>query len=316
MRCDFENKLFHPFGKRDVCASYLGVLRKDAIPYIFYEKICATNISAINNLVNRTFFSRSFFIRIVPRFVLYDKIWAMEIRIGVSKTARCSSDDSADTIDIIERPAGGGYSVVLSDGSVNGQDSKVVSFMTANKISALISEGVRDSTAIRATSDQLYTTYNGSAQALLYVISVDLVTDTIVISRNNPYPIYCYQRGKFIDWSNDSQPIGSSKHIQPSISEIAIEAGTIIVMVTDGVFKAGQEYGTEIDIPMLVQSMIDDDNATSAQEISDFILNQALLLDEAKPKNDMCVMVMRILDENSGCIRKFTYLLPIDDPLQ
>jgi hypothetical protein len=62
--------------------------------------------------------------------------------------------------------------------------------------------------------------------------------------------------------------------------------------------------------------MIDDDNATSAQEISDFILNQALLLDDSKPKNDMCVMVMRILDENSGCIRKFTYLLPIDDPLQ
>ena len=79
----------------------------------------------------------------------------MEIRIGIAKTAKWHADESADTAVIFERPAGGGYSIILCDGMINGQDSKNVSFVASNKISALISEGVRDSTAIRATSDLL-----------------------------------------------------------------------------------------------------------------------------------------------------------------
>jgi hypothetical protein len=72
---DFNNLLSYPFGKWDVCASYLGVLRKDAIPYSFYDRqICTTDMPVINCLVNRTFFSRLRFIGTMPRFVLYDKI--------------------------------------------------------------------------------------------------------------------------------------------------------------------------------------------------------------------------------------------------
>ena len=239
----------------------------------------------------------------------------MEIRIGISKTAKWHADESADTAVIFERPAGGGYSIILCDGMINGQDSKNVSFVASNKISALISEGVRDSTAIRATSDLLFTNYNGLAQSLLNVVSIDLITNTIVISRNNPNPVYCYQRGNFIEWFNDSQPIGTSKHIQPSISEIEIEPGTILALVTDGIFSAGHAFGTQVDIPMLIQSMIDDDNATSAQEIADFILNQAIQLDQSKPKNDMAVVIIRVLNEESGCVLRFTYFLPTRCPM-
>ncbi len=239
----------------------------------------------------------------------------MEIRIGIAKTAKRNADESADTVLIVERPTGGGYSVILCNGTINGQDSKNVSFLSGNKISSLISEGVRDSTAIRATSDHLFTTYSGQAQSELNVVSVDLITSTIVISRNNPHPIYCYQRGNFIEWTNDSQPIGFSKHIQPSISEIDIEPGTIIALVTHGVHNAGLAYGSQIDIPMLIQSMIEDDNATSAQEIADFILNQAIQYDQSHPLHDMSVVIIRVLDEYSGCIRRFSYFLPIQCPL-
>jgi hypothetical protein len=104
----------------------------------------------------------------------------MEIRIGIAKTAKRNADESADTVLIVERPTGGGYSVILCNGTINGQDSKNVSFLSGNKISSLISEGVRDSTAIRATSDHLFTTYSGQAQSELNVVSVDLITSTIV----------------------------------------------------------------------------------------------------------------------------------------
>ncbi len=241
-----------------------------------------------------------------------DKIEAMELQIGMAKTAKSGAEDSAETADVVERPSGGGYSVIVCDGLIAGKNSKSISFFVANKISALISEGVRDSTAIRATSDQLFTIYGGSAQSLMNIVSVDLNTDTVVVSRNNPNPVYYYSHGQFTEWSNDSRAIGTSKHIQPSITEIPIQCGSILVIASDGVFSAGAQYGHEIDIPMLILAMVDDQNTTNSQAIADFIMSQAIQLDQGSPQNDMSIMVMRIVDNKNSNLRRFTYSLPID----
>ncbi len=237
----------------------------------------------------------------------------MDLRIGIAKTQKYSADESGETIEVIERPSGEGYSIVLCDGMSSGSKAKAISSFVATKVIGLISEGVRDSTAIRAISDQLYTTYSGKTEAYLNIISIDLNSGTFVISRNNPYPVYYYQRGEIDSWSNPCQPIGGSKHIQPSITEIRIETGIMIVLVTDGVYNAGQIYGQEIDIPTLLHSMIDDNNSVTQQQIADFILNQAIQLDQEKPCNDMCVMVMQVTPEKSSEIRKISFELPISD---
>jgi len=235
----------------------------------------------------------------------------MELTIGVAKLGRFGKEESAETVDVIERPSGGGFTIIMSDGLVNRVESKAVSFFVVNKISSLITEGVRDSTAIRATSDQLFTNYGGTSQSLLNLISVDLVTDTIVISRNNPHLVYYYIRGDFHEWRNDSSPIGTAKHIQPSITEIPIENGAIIIVASDGVFKAGHLYGQEINLQMLVNAMVEDDNITDVQQIADFIINQALLLDQGQAQNDMSVMILRISDDRQTLVRRSNYLFPI-----
>jgi serine phosphatase RsbU (regulator of sigma subunit) len=235
----------------------------------------------------------------------------MDLRIGIAKTHKYTADESGETIEVIERPLCGGYSVVLCDGMNSGCQAKAISSFVVTRIASLISEGVRDSTAIRATSDQLFTTYSGKTEAYLNTVSIDLNTGTFVVSRNSPCPVYYYQRGIIDSWNNACQPIGGSKHIQPSITEMPIEAGVLIILFSDGVFTAGQSYGQEIDIPTLIHSMMDDSNSATAQQIADFILNQAIRLDQEKPCQDMCVMVMQVTPSDSGVIRKVSYELPI-----
>lgn len=234
----------------------------------------------------------------------------MELRIGFSKLAHYGKKGSAESVDVVERPEGGGYSIILCDGTLNKIESKAVSSFVLNTISGLITDGVLDSTAIRATSDQLYTKYGGMAQSLLNIISIDLFTDTIVISRNNPYPIYYYEREKFYEWRNDSSPIGTAKHIHPSITEIPIKNGGIVAAASDGLFKAGHLYGQEISLPMLVNSMVEDDNNTDVQQIADFIMSQAMLLDQGQPQNDMCVMILRISAETNTAVSRVNYQFP------
>ena len=54
----------------------------------------------------------------------------------------------------------------------------------------LLADGVRDGAAARAASDYLYTEKNGKVSATLNIFSVDFLTKTLVITRNNPFPVY------------------------------------------------------------------------------------------------------------------------------
>jgi hypothetical protein len=98
----------------------------------------------------------------------------MEIQIAVSKINRYSTPDSGDTLEVVERP-NGGLSVVLADGQSTGQESKVISALVVHKVISLLAEGIRDSAAARATSDFLYTDYDGKVRPIRWSFRATIV---------------------------------------------------------------------------------------------------------------------------------------------
>ena len=112
----------------------------------------------------------------------------MEIQIAVAKTNKYAVSESGDTLETVERP-NGGMSVVLADGQTSGRGAKTISAMVVRKVISLLAEGVRDGAAARAASDHLYTERYGKVSATLNILSADLQTGTLVITRNNPSPV-------------------------------------------------------------------------------------------------------------------------------
>ena len=89
----------------------------------------------------------------------------------------------------------------------------------------------------------LYTDKQGKVSATLNIISVDLHTGTVVLTRNNPAPFFI-AHGEQVDCiSEESSPIGFSRNTRPIISEIPVEAGLVIVIYTDGLVHAGSRVG-------------------------------------------------------------------------
>ncbi len=234
----------------------------------------------------------------------------MEIQIGVTKTSSYTAQSSRETFELMERP-NGGHSIVFCNAQKDGERSKAVSSLIVNKVLGLITDGIRDGAAIRAIADLIYQTYDGAASARLSVISYDLESGTLVISRNTTTPVYYAQRGKIFVWKGDSYPIGGSKHIQPTITEIPIEAGTMVCALSEGVVNAGKAYGKEMDIPMLLQSMTDDYDEVTAQDVSNLVLEQAIEMDQKQPHDDMCVIVLRVMSNIAGKIRRSSWTCPI-----
>ena len=239
----------------------------------------------------------------------------MEIQIAVAKTNKYASSESGDTLEVVERP-NGGVSVVLADGQTSGRGAKAISSMVVRKVISLLAEGVRDGAAARAASDQLYTERNGKVSSTLNILSADLQTHTIVISRNSQCPVFIAQGDRIECLSGDSAPVGTSRNIRPAITEILLNDHVTIVMYTDGLLRAGDRYGEALDICTLLESLLEEQEPTS-QDIADALLAHALRLDQNRPNDDMSVVVLRVVPRHIDEIRRMLVRLPVGpaDPL-
>src|SRR3954468_14649493 len=134
------------------------------------------------------------FVRLIPEVVRTgdgDAIMPLKIDVAVAKTNKYASRESGDTVEIVERP-GGGISVIMADGQGSGRAAKTLSLLVTAKVSALLKEGVRDGASARAANDFLFAMRNGQVSATLDILSVDLKTETVVVTRNSETA--CYMR--------------------------------------------------------------------------------------------------------------------------
>ena len=229
--------------------------------------------------------------------------------MAVAKVNKYGSTESGDTIEFVERPMGG-ISVVLADARSSGKKAKATSSLVVRKVISLLAEGVRDGACARAASDYLFTEKNGSATAFLNILSADLETNTLVLTRNSLTPIFIAEGEVINCLSAQSSPIGETRGIKPEITEIPLKPGITIVLYTDGIQQAGQEIGLSVDICTNLEAILEEQEPT-AKEIADSILGEAIRLDMNRPNDDMSVIVMTVVPREEDLIRRMTVQLPV-----
>jgi serine phosphatase RsbU (regulator of sigma subunit) len=238
----------------------------------------------------------------------------MEVQIAVAKVNKYAVSESGDTLEVVERP-NGGLSVVLADGQSSGRGAKAVSQMVVRKVIGLLAEGVRDGATARAASDALFTDKQGKVISTLNIASLDLSSGTIVLTRNNPAPMFIC-RGEQIDTlAEESIPLGTSRNVRPLITEIGIEPGLIIVIYTDGLTHAGKRRGMPMDIGATIRSVLEDQEP-SPQMLADTLLAHAVSLDDNRPADDISVLVLKVTARTGDNVRRMTVRLPIERNLR
>jgi serine phosphatase RsbU (regulator of sigma subunit) len=159
-----------------------------------------------------------------------------------------------------------------------------------------LAEGVRDGAAARAAHDYLYTYRRGKVSATLNILSVDLITDTLVLSRNSRCPMIIAVPGEGLQLLDDPvEPIGVRRGTKPSITELPLKLGTLAVVYTDGLERAGSWSSPVFDPPEAVQAIMEE-GETSAQRVADALLEEALELEEGRPRDDISVLVLHIAE--------------------
>ncbi len=233
----------------------------------------------------------------------------MEIKLAVAKINKYATSESGDSVEVVERP-NGGISVVMADGQSSGRGAKQISSLVVRKVISLLSEGVRDGAAARAASDYLFTERKGKVSATLNIVSIDLQTATMVITRNNPLPVFIASDEEICAFDDDSHPIGIYRDTRPLISEMPLVPGLIVVLFTDGLVHAGSRSGESLDIKTFLEGHLEDEEV-DPEEIADNLLANAMQLDRGRPVDDISVVVIQVTGQKRDEIRRMTVRLPL-----
>jgi len=234
----------------------------------------------------------------------------MEVQIAVAKVNKYAVSESGDTLEVVERPIGG-LSVVLADGQTSGRGAKAVSQLVVRKVIGLLAEGVRDGAAARAASDALFADKNGKVTCTLNIASVDLHSNTIVLTRNNPVPMFICRGERIDSHDEDSVSLGTSRNVRPVITELGIEPDLTIIIFTDGVIHSGKRRGHPMNIGETIHSLMEDQDPTP-QQLADSLLAHAVSLDDNRPADDISVLVLTVRSNNGDSVRRMNVRLPIN----
>ncbi len=235
----------------------------------------------------------------------------LEIEVAVAKVARHGGGESGDTLEMIERP-GGGFSFVLVDGEGSGRGAKTLSNLLATRAISLLKDGARDGAAARAVHDYLYTYRMGQVAATLNILSVDFQSGKILMSRNNPAPFFVMDGKGLRSYAEPSTPIGLQPMIKPVITELPVTPFTYIVLFTDGLTRAGERHGEDLEL-LNVLSGWRPEAGRRASELTDLILRRAVELDRGEPSDDMSILTLAVLpSEADRKVRRLVTSVPYE----
>lgn len=234
-----------------------------------------------------------------------------DVQISVAKVPRYDTVESGDTIETIERP-GGGFSLVMVDGQGTGRGAKTLSNLVVTRAIAQLKDGARDSVVARAVHDYLYTYRMGQVAATLNILSVDFQTGSVLISRNNPAPFYVLDPEGIHVYNEPSVPIGLHAQTRPRINEVALRAYTYVVLFTDGLLKAGERYGEDIELDNFLAAWRTTEGV-GAEVLTEALLSRALELDRGLLSDDMSIVVLALLPRKAeGRTRRMLVRFPIE----
>ena len=233
----------------------------------------------------------------------------LKIDVAVVKTNKYASRESGDTVEIVERP-GGGISVIMADGQGSGRAAKTLSLLVTAKVSALLKEGVRDGASARAANDFLFAMRNGQVSATLDILSVDLKTGTIVITRNSETACYIRTAEGSEVSAGAERPLGIYPRTRPWAAEIPVGPGVRVILVSDGVTNSGRRTGMPpIDLKAISENA---GPQASAADIADLALGEAIARDERKPADDMSVVALTLPEHDQATlVRRMGVQVPL-----
>ena len=213
------------------------------------------------------------------------------LQIGQATKVKNDSPVSGDSLLQI-RLNDGKYLLALSDGMGSGPEARKSSQIAIKMLERLLMSGFDKDTSI----DLINTTIMNTSEeifATLDIAIIDLYNGKIEFIKNGACPTYVKNKKKVQIVKSLSLPAGILKDINLTTYDKDIENQDIIVMCSDGIIDSNVEYKNK---ELWVKYMLEDIETTNCQKIADIILNESIDNNYGIAKDDMSIMVCKLIN--------------------
>ena len=233
----------------------------------------------------------------------------LAIEAALARMHKYATRESGDAAEIVERP-NGGVSLLIVDGQGSGRGARVISQLLVARSLALLKDGVRDGVVARAANDVLLAQRHGQVSATLDLVSADLAAGEVVVTRQGGTIGAIRSADGVEPLATDSPPLGRYRLSRPVVWRFPVAAGLTVVVTSDGITGSGQRLGHEpLDLCRYLEATPD---GSSAQEIADGLLTEALRRDGGRAGDDCTVGVLRLTARDDAfAARRASIYLPV-----
>ena len=212
------------------------------------------------------------------------------LQIGQATKIKDNSPVSGDSILQI-RLNDGKYLIALSDGMGSGPEARKSSQIAIKMLERLLMSGFDKDTSIDLINTTIMNV-NEEIFATLDIAIIDLYNGKIEFIKNGACPTYVKNNKKVQIIKSLSLPAGILENINLTTYDKDIENQDIIVLCSDGILDANVEYKNK---ELWVKYMLEDIEINNCQKIADIILNEAIDNNYGKAKDDMSIIVCKLI---------------------
>lgn len=213
------------------------------------------------------------------------------IQSGIAKAKKDGSIVSGDMISQI-RLGDGKYMYAISDGMGSGPDAMKNSKIAISMLERLLGSGFNKDTSIKLINSAILTANKDDNYATLDISILDLYAGNMELLKNGACPTYVKKNRNVSLIKSTSLPTGIMKNIQIDTYDKDLEDGDIVVMCSDGILDSNMEFANR---DLWLKYLLEDIQTDIPERIADIILREAIDNCVGKPKDDMSVIVFKVM---------------------
>jgi serine phosphatase RsbU (regulator of sigma subunit) len=235
----------------------------------------------------------------------------IQIEVAVAKTAQYRSGESGDTVEMIERPAGG-FSFVFSDGQGSGRGAKTLSSLVVTRAITMLKDGMGDEAVAQEVNAYLYNYRQGQVGVSLDILSVDINAKELRLIRNNPCPFYVIDEQGLRGFSESiAGPIGIQVPTRSQLVQLTIRPNTYVLLFTKDLLLCGEQYGEDMALDNYLGGWPAAESRPPEQLVEN-LLRRAIEIDRGQPAGDLTLLALAALPGGDERVRRLKVQFPLE----
>ncbi|MBO2945957.1 stage II sporulation protein E [Paenibacillus sp. F411] len=213
-----------------------------------------------------------------------------EITTGVAAAAKGGDLLSGDSFSTVEL-GNGTFAVALSDGMGNGERARLESSSALNILEQLLQSGMDERLAIKSVNSILMLRSPEEIYATVDMALIDQYSAQTTFMKIGSTPSFIKRGKEVIPVTASNLPIGIIQDIEVDFVSLQLQAGDVLIMMTDGIYDApGYAVNKEIWMKRIIQEV----DSSDPQEIADMLLEKVIRYQQNHIHDDMTVVVGRV----------------------